>query len=816
MNGHVPSVVPHDNGDDVTVCDVTSIYRRHDLRSVAAPAVVCANGQSSGDTVGGPGALPHVVAYYEIESTKAFPKDARRSGGVNLGVEQLRAAIVRLSKGKGEDGGGADSTTVPLSWWQFARHLASVADKDPTQPCLPLYDVIAIGRSFDVAPRDARHALQHYARRGRVWVGSSDGRRGSTSSLVVVHPPWIVDTISRVLETVDSSVVLEQNLLDHLADVDVERKLAKASHGGETVTPASSARWLLALLDSLGVCTQLASSRAFLFSVLLETGSPGEDLWPETPDWSEKQVTCEVPLRRTLPGQFASLQVMLAGQEAVRHLCVVPHPSPTFFRHHVVFTTTYDVGPCEDCFRFSRRGRTVPGSSHQQQRSSAVIDHTLCRSTTISVDVPTVLTTAAEASSLVASSVVHRVRISIDCQMRSLSIQVRGPSPCCVMHAVIDFIDCYLDDDPVTSSSSSSLSTSANVETCSVKTSDDHILTNGGTTLSVTSSKSAAWRSRASTISAYRGTSYSCWSRDSVNGDTPVPDDKDENADEIGLSGDVDAMNAFNSDEARRRIYVVCPKCILMRYARPQRIEYPWAFSGSSSSLLRRRRPICSKWHNLGSWARVITGDYRVTPASLGGLESAAVPPGWSTSPTVGKGVGPPAAGSNVLSELDHPRLVVVVPSSAQRSATDWYSACQTHFLEGYEARFLCEYTGYWHVVDDAAYRFSSPAVCLSSSTAAARRRRRPGDQLLAAVVRLALPLIQCLNAVDEHPENAKLLAPVITELVDGYELLVAVDGYHQIDPCAWLTRYKDRIVSVLTKVCAVFCCLNYLVISTF
>ena len=86
--------------------------------------------------------------------------------------------------------------------------------------------------------------------------------------------------------------------------------------------------------------------------------------------------------------------------------------------------------------------------------------------------------------------------------------------------------------------------------------------------------------------------------------------------------------------------------------------------------------------------------------------------------------------------------------------------------------------------------------------------QRRPGDQLpvagdqlLAAVLRLALPVIQCLNAVDEHPENARLLAPVVTELVDSYDFLVAVDGYHQFDPCAWLTRYKDRIVSVLTKV---------------
>jgi len=176
-------------------------------------------------------------------------------------------------------GGGltkaGDGTAVPLSWWRFARHLAAVAETDATQPCLPLYDVIAIGRSFDVAPREARDALRHYARRGRVWVGDCGRRSGATSSLVVVHPPWIVDTIARVVDAIDGSVVLEPDLLNRLSDCDVERQIAKASLG-ETVT-SSSGRWLLSVLTSLGVCAPLASSRAFLFPVLLESGHPSPD-----------------------------------------------------------------------------------------------------------------------------------------------------------------------------------------------------------------------------------------------------------------------------------------------------------------------------------------------------------------------------------------------------------------------------------------------------------------------------------------------------------------------------------------------------------
>jgi len=537
MNGYVPSMTSQyiHNDDDVTVTsDVTSVCRRHNFRSSAPMSNRQTTTTSSCDRGW---SVPHVVAYYEIESTKAFPKEARRSGRANVGVEQLRAAIVRLTRGSsGGDGGndgqdGGKSTVVPLSWWRFARHLATVAETDPSQPCLPLYDVIAIGRSFDVAPRDARNALRHYARRGRVWINDDDDddaaapRRCSTS-LVVVHPPWIVETIGRVLDTVDSSVVLEQHLLDCLVDSDVERQLSKASRG-ETIMPSSSARWLLSLLQNLGVCAPLAgSSRSFLFPVLLETGSPGDDVWPETPDWNEKQVTCQIPLRRRRPGQFAGLQVKLGGQAAVRHISVVHHPTPTFFRHHAVFSTAHDVGACEECFRFSRRCRSGGGGSgagSQLPRSSAIVDHVFCRSTTALVDVPPLLqhTDGSLVALSAPANVVHRVRISVDCQVNSLSVQVRGNSPCCVMHAVVDFINCYLDDDPASAAWSSSF---AAVDTCSVKTTD-HILTNGGTTVSQSSAKST-WRSRASTFSAYRA-SY-CGSRVSVSGDTSVPEDDDE------------------------------------------------------------------------------------------------------------------------------------------------------------------------------------------------------------------------------------------------------------------------------------------------
>ena len=175
----------------------------------------------------------------------------------------------------------------------------------------------------------------------------------------------------------------------------------------------------------------------------------------------------------------------------------------------------------------------------------------------------------------------------------------------------------------------------------------------GGTcTASVASSKSA-WRSRASTISArHSSTVRASYCGSSVDGadDASLRDDDD---DEPPPQTDPD-------ESCRRRVYVVCPKCVLMRHARPERLDYPWTFCGSASSSLslRRRRPICNKWHNLGSWARVITGDYRVTALGL----DAAVP-GRPASPTI-------AAGPSSLSDYDHPRLSATINDHPRLFAT--------------------------------------------------------------------------------------------------------------------------------------------------
>ena len=143
------------------------------------------------------------------------------------------------------------------------------------------------------------------------------------------------------------------------------------------------------------------------------------------------------------------------------------------------------------------------------------------------------------------------------------------------------------------------------------------------------------------------------------------------------------------------------------------------------------------------------------------------------------------------LPDYEHPRLVMVLPPSAGVSGKDWYMFQRLRFLEGFEVHFLCEYTGYWHMTEDSGFRLNQTQEFM----------RRHGN-LTQTILQLALPIVQVVNGVPEHNLNGRLLAPVIGELVKTYEYLKHVDT-HIGDPHLWLTKNKDRCVTMLTKVLA-------------
>ena len=372
---------------------------------------------------------------------------------------------------------------------------------------------------------------------------------------------------------IDASKLVRSLFTDNYADVGLQMGKLSSAH-------SLVVHWLLAAFQSLQVCipfgiSPFTGSRLFLFTDQLEVGVPNREVWPDRPELDERQVTCDVGLwSRGGFRMFADLLTSLCGDEGRRHLDVLLDPAPVFLAHDAVFFTAFDVDGCADC-RPTRRLRT---------RVDDVTGNDV---------------TDDDADAAQSDDVLHKVRLSVNVtRMDAVRVQVRGPTPCCVLRQLVNFIDLYLDDevdhvpliaDEVQIDKSSVFST--------VLSSEDrqHIVPLSLCDGSVTPSESLH--------------------SDNV---------------ELDVSSDADTP---------RQLYFLCPKCVLLGEAWPERISY-------RCMVDRRRKAVCSKWHNLGSWWRAVTGDYRFGGASSLGPDRPVV---YSLTPST-------------LPDYEHPRLLLLLP----------------------------------------------------------------------------------------------------------------------------------------------------------
>ncbi|KAK2144478.1 hypothetical protein LSH36_752g01024 [Paralvinella palmiformis] len=608
----------------------------------------------------------HVVGYYEIDSKKHFPKDAKKS---NVSIEQLKAAIMRLTHSGADDG-------IPPSWLSFIRHMATINEQAPDLPCIPFEEVVSISRSMEIPPAQVPYMLKYFHQRGKLVYFSNDDVLGK---LVVISPTWFIQRLSRMLDGFKASKVAHGQLLDSLQDKDLDRQLQKAG-----IVTTSSAHWLLAALQRLELCVSFAEYRGekqFLMPSLLEKGYPSHDVWPDLPEWDEKQVTCDFSIRALKPCLFTDL-VLRLNREGRELLEIVSDPAPVFLSHHIVFYTAVDVGGCDDCHEIRRSTRAQKKSASGGGVVSGVV--------------------GGSGDESVQDDILHKVHIQLHPKMSYIRIAIRGVSPCCTMKAVVQFLDLFLDDIPEEEGEGSLDRTSLG---------SSHLFTN-------TSAASV-------TFSSDRGS----------------------------------VTSRGSDDEEERQFFLLCPKCVLLRHANPERIAY--------QSISPKRKAICSRWHNLGSWTRAVTGDYRYNCDTM------------------------VANSLTVLPEYEHPRLVMILPPSGPVSIREWYMSSRMKFLEGFEVHVLCEYTGFWHLVEDGGYK-----LCQSKKFV-----ERVGNQL-PTLLNMALPMVQIINGVHEHGLNGRLLAPVIGDLIKQYDYLRNVDTHIQ-DPYTWLAKNKERVVTMLTKVMA-------------
>ena len=101
------------------------------------------------------------------------------------------------------------------------------------------------------------------------------------------------------------------------------------------------------------------ADRLLLIPGMLEYGAPSHDVWPDNPEWEERQITCDFGIRVLRPGLFSDLVVRLNSAEGRRQLRIVADPLPVFLSHHAVFFAAVDQVRSEaDLGMFSMFGRT--------------------------------------------------------------------------------------------------------------------------------------------------------------------------------------------------------------------------------------------------------------------------------------------------------------------------------------------------------------------------------------------------------------------------------------------------------------------------
>ena len=218
---------------------------------------------------------------------------------------------------------------------------------------------------------------------------------------------------------------------------------------------------------------------------------------------------------------------------------------------------------------------------------------------------------------------------------------------------------------------------------------------------------------------------------------------------DIDGSDGTKTYSPFESDG----MYILCPKCVLTKQVEPVRFPV--------DELNASVKAICNKWHNLGSWSRVIKGGYQTEAHPLRSLGN--LPPG------------------------EHPRLAVILPPSTETSKIEWCLRSKMNFLEGFEVHFLCEYPSSWHLPDSPGFKLTPT-----------EKGAKPHD-CLVRISHLALATTQVVCGGIEMPTNMPVVSMVITNLIKMCDYLRFVDQ-NISDTVQWFANNRDKVLNLLTK----------------
>lgn len=350
--------------------------------------------------------FPHVIGYYEIDSRKCFPKDNKKH---NASVELLRKAILRHFAGDNcLYSLDTKMNALPDAWMTFIKHL-HLATPSSTFPLVPYDQIVAICRSFDVVYWQIPLLLRYCQNRGRMVL--IDNFLKTSIELVVMNPNWLVQIGYKLLQRVENVISEVHNikgLVSNVVSLSGDKSFFKGMNN------------ILSGLCTFNFLLEIPE-RAYYVPKIAKRGDPDSSIWPSVPEFEEKQITCEVELRRQKSYLFKDLVYHILSVRAKEMLKVQQSPIPLVLSHHVVFFAALDIECCEDCMdvNSSKKLACILQSNNLNSYFTG---------------------------SRTSSNIFHKIRISYNDRQNSLRVFVRGSMPCCIMKSVLHFVYLHLDD----------------------------------------------------------------------------------------------------------------------------------------------------------------------------------------------------------------------------------------------------------------------------------------------------------------------------------------------------------------------------------
>ena len=650
--------------------------------------------------------FPHIVGYYETDATKvgrpSFCREkdpttvvyentrhALALSSTSVSVERLVAAISRLTLAPSGDYN--DSCVAPSNWLKLGRYLATLVSNTSSSyahlPLVGVAEVIDRAKQLEIDEEETTLALRYLHRRGLVvYAAAGVGDPCPLSARIVcVGATWFVQTVSRALSSLSVSAASR----DELARC-VDRELAVQVHQRQRQSLRQSSLLVAGGASAGGssatppTAAAIQVAQQWLLDAVLDLGI-GLGLSSAVAAADQPLYLFPTLLESGAPSSDVWPDVPDCGEKQITCEFRVRSLRPGFFAD--VLTRIADVRRPPG--RELRRLRVVSLPPLPVFLAEHVVFACLCDIAGCDDcrDVRTGSTSTSSSSSSECPSCVSRVHIALVSDLDIVRIQVRSAADtCCAMRAVLDFVDIYLDDLP----------------------DDSHL----------------AGTCHAEDVSSVESLpSYTSVGEPEVIALYPPNDDDD----------DVDD----------RQYFLLCPKCVLLRLEEPDRIRA----HRRTCTPLPSRRPVCARWHHLGSWARAAVGDYRTFAFGIG---------------RGGRGV---AVCASTPPDYEHPRLVLVLPPSVSAAVRDWYLFARASFVEDVDIHLLCENPAYWHFVDGSVFRIRPQSAGGAATAAAARGRSlaggrgRPVPIQLVALAAAVLRVVAC-------GQSGRLVGAVVSELV--------------------------------------------------